>query len=129
MANFALRLGLADAKHSKAVAEVYLGQAAQLAEAAHRQNLLLLAQTVGLGDKAAATPQRVLGYSINTYQYDAVHDEVVGSVTGSQWTSSKTQAISDDSPLGRLVNSIRSLSAQLSFTEDGLRSDLRIERK
>ncbi len=134
MGHFALRLGLADAKHSKAVAEFYLGQAAQLAEAAHRQNLLLLAQTVGLGDKATATPQHVLGYSIksalgNTYHYDAAHDDVVGSVTGSQWGPAKPQGIPDDSPLGHLVNSIRSLSAHLSFTDDGLRSDLRIERK
>ena len=134
MGHFGLRLGLADAKHSKAAAEFYLGQAAQLAEAAHRQNLLLLAQTVGLGDKATATPQRVLGYSIesalgNTYHYDVAHDEVVGSATGSYWDPAKPQTIPEDSPLGRLVNSIRSLNAHLAFTDDGLRSDLRIERK
>jgi hypothetical protein len=132
--HFAFRLGLADAKNAKAVAESYLGQSAQLGEAAHRQNLLLLAQTVGLGDKTLAAPQRVLGYSIesalgNTYHYDAAHDEVVGSATGSQWVPAHAQIIPDDSPLGRLVNGIRSLNAHLSFTEDGLRSDLRIERK
>jgi hypothetical protein len=134
MGHFAVRLGLGDAKNAKDVAEFYLGQSAQLAEAAHRQNLLLLAQTVGLGEKAAATPQRVLGYSIksalgNTYHYDAAHDDVVGSVTGPQWAAAQPQTIPDDSPLGRLVSSIRSLSAHLSFTEDGLRSDLQIEGK
>jgi hypothetical protein len=134
MGHFALRLNLADARHAKAVAEFYLAQAAQLAEAAHRQNLLLVAQTVGLGEKSAATPQRVLGYSIksalgNTYRYDAGHGEVVGSVTGSQWGPARPPTISDDSPLGRLVSGIRSLSANLAFTEDGLRSALRIERK
>jgi hypothetical protein len=134
MGHFAVRLGLADAKNAKTVAELYLGQSAQLAEAAHRQNLLLVAQTVGLGDKAIATPQRVLGYSIesalgNVYHYDAAHDEVAGSTTGSQWAPARPLTIPEDSPLGRLVSSIRSLNAHLSFTDDGLRSDLRIERK
>lgn len=133
MGHFAVRLGLADARSAKAVAESYLGQSAQLAEVAHRQNLQLLAQTVGLGDKAIATPQRVLGYSIesalgNSYHYDAAHDEVAGSATGSQWLPAQPQTIPDDSPLGRLVNSIRSLTAHLSFTDDGLRSDLLIEK-
>lgn len=132
--NFALRLNLANAKDSKAAAEFYLGQEAQSAEAAHRQNILLLAQTVGLGEKAVATPQQVLGYSINSaignsYRYDAAHDEVVGSVTGSQWSPVKPLTIPDESTLGHLVNSIQSISARLSFTADGLQTDLRIQRK
>ena len=132
--HFALRVALADAKHSKAAAEFFVGRAAQAAETTHHRNLLLLARTVGLGDKATASQQRVLGYSIesalgSTYRYDAAHDEIVGSATGSQWAPPQPPTIPDDSPLGRLMSSIRSLNAQLAFTEDGLRSDLQIERK
>ena len=133
MGHFALRLGLANAQHAKEAAELYLGQATVMAEESHRQNLLLLAQTVGLGEKAVATQQQVLGYSIvsalgNVYGYDAAHDEIVGSVSGSTWEPTKASSIPDDSPLGRLLSSIRSISAHLAFTEDGLQTHLRIER-
>jgi hypothetical protein len=103
------------------------------AERNHLRNLWLVAHTVGLGPQVAIPPERVLDFAVesalgNMYRYDAARDEIVGSTTGSLWNPTIADRIPENSPANRLLDMIRNLHARLEFTEDGLRTDLTVQR-
>ena len=64
----------------------------------------------------------------STYRYDPAHDAVVSSVTGSPWDPWKPQTLPEGAPLTALMKSIAELRASLTFTKEGLRTDLTIRR-
>ncbi|HUU03143.1 MAG TPA: hypothetical protein VM425_17045 [Myxococcota bacterium] len=133
-AHMALRLDLEAARKTFLLAQKLLASLSVPAEREHLRNLWLVAHTAGLGPGARIKPEQVLGYRIasafgNSFEYDPEHDQVVGSLSGSLWQPKKVERPSPDSPLGRLLDSLRSLRATLEFTKDGLHTELSVRRK
>ncbi len=133
-AHMALRLDFEAAKNTFILAKKLLASLALPAERDHLRNLWLVAHTAGFGPGASVKPEQVLGYRIvsaygNSFSYDPEHDQVTGSLSGSLWQPKKVERPSSDSPLGRLIDSLRSLRATLEFTKEGLHSELSVRRK
>jgi hypothetical protein len=131
--HLSLRFDLEQATQCRQVLAYLLSTGMWETEQQHLRNLWLLAHTVGLGPQARATPECVLGYAIdsalgNTYQYEAQHDEIIGSATGSLWNPTMGKELPQASPLRRLFESIRRIDAVLEFTRDGLRTDVTFDR-
>lgn len=131
--HLSLRFDLEKAAQCRQVLMYLLTTGMWETEQQHLRNLWLLTHTVGLGPQAKASPERVLGYAIdsalgNTYRYDAPRDEIVGSTTGSLWNPTMSEELPPASPLRRLFESIRRIEVALEFTQDGLRTDLAFDR-
>jgi hypothetical protein len=123
----------ANAKKSRAAVDYFLAGAAWEAEQAHLRNLWLVAHTVGWEREGGPPLRNVLGFRIesalgNSYRYDPVRDEVVGSVTGSLWDSKASDTLPEGAPLTALLRSLARVRASLEFTRHGLRTEVSLER-
>ncbi len=129
-----LRLHVDRAKHALHFVDLELGREAIEAERNHLLDLALVARTVGLGPEALAPAERVLGYRIrsvlgNSYRWLPAEGAVESSGNGTLWRFVAGKEIPTDSPLGKLLASIRSIRATVEFTEDGLHTQLGLRRR
>ncbi len=65
----------------------------------------------------------------SAYRYDPRTDEVMNERHGSRREPVLHAGLDADSPLGRLLEDLRSLRADLRFTEDGVQTAVTIERQ
>jgi hypothetical protein len=63
------------------------------------------------------------------YRYDPRPDEVVNARHGSPRRPTPHKGVEPDSPLGRLLDQVRTLGVDLRFREDGIHTTITLERK
>lgn len=78
--------------------------------------------------------QKYLGYRIEcpdggTYRYEATSDKAVCSVHGSIYEPIRLNEPPADSPLNDLLNSLKTVTASMRFTPEGLESAVEISRR
>jgi hypothetical protein len=136
--NSSLHLSPGAAEHTKGILKRYLEfQTHQQA----RQGLAVwyalyqcgaIAEDAAAEDTAGAT-YRWLGFvpvspDGSAYRFDRKHDEVVNERHGSYRAPVLKTTTADSSPLNRLLDTVRSLRADLRFREDGIHTVLTLER-
>lgn len=82
----------------------------------------------------ASVAPRFLGYGVvcpdgGRYRFDAVAGEAVCSVHGRHVDPMRLDAPPPDSPIGRLLDEVERVTAQLRFTPEGLATQVSIQRR
>jgi hypothetical protein len=90
----------------------------------------------GKSDEASrqAVLHRSLGYVAvspdgSAYLYDPRTDEMTNTRHGSQRRATPKPSVDPDSPLGRLLEQLRTVSADLRFREDGIHTTVTLRKK
>jgi hypothetical protein len=115
--------------------QYYLEQEARKASFRNLDQIWLLGRT-GLveGNLNPQTAMNFLGYvptcpSGGTYSYDHLNEIAANSIYGDMFSETRRNAPTENSPIGKVLNSVETLISSLRLTEEGLTTHLEINRR
>lgn len=134
-ANALLRISPGAAEQMRPTISLILEQAARRVAVRNLGQAWLLGRCGMLNDRTLAEAARAcLGYELivgadDAFTYVPEHDTAVSQRYGELEAPRRHEALPDDSPLRRLLDSVRHATAWLRFTDDGLATTLTLDRR